>query len=158
MLKVLYVCTHNRCRSILSEAISNHLAAGKIRALSAGSAPAGEVHPLTLKYLEEKGIATEGLRSQSWDDFEADQPELVITVCDKAASEVCPVWFGDAAKAHWGLPDPSKLGGSEAEIRGAFYAVMDSIETRVRKLLAIDWESLSQAERQRELTRLTEEK
>lgn len=157
MIKVLYICTHNRCRSILSEAITNQLSDGSVRALSAGSEPAGEVHPLTLKYLAEKGIPGAALQSQSWDEFEAEQPELVITVCDSAAGEACPVWFGNTAKAHWGLPDPSRAAGSEAEVREAFFAVMDTIERRANKLLAIDWESLSTQERQRELNRLTEE-
>ena len=86
-MKVLYICTHNRCRSILSEAITNHVAGDVITAKSAGSQPAGEVHPLSLKYLNEAGIPTEGLQSQSWDEFEAFAPDLVITVCDSAAGE-----------------------------------------------------------------------
>lgn len=156
-MKILYICTHNRCRSILSEAITNHLAKGAFQAFSAGSQPAGQVHPLSLKYLAEQGIATEGLKSQSWDDFAAEQPDIVVTVCDSAAAEVCPVWFGDTAKVHWGLPDPSKLQGSEAEIREAFYTVMNTIEQRVQKLLALDLEQLTKAERQDALNTLTEE-
>ncbi|MEC7468708.1 MAG: arsenate reductase ArsC, partial [Pseudomonadota bacterium] len=119
-MKVLYICTHNRCRSILSEAITNHVAGDVITAKSAGSQPAGEVHPLSLKYLNEAGIPTEGLQSQSWDEFEAFAPDLVITVCDSAAGESCPVWFGKSVKVHWGLSDPSKLTGSEEDIARAF--------------------------------------
>jgi arsenate reductase len=156
-MKILYICTHNRCRSILSEAITNHLGTGKLQTFSAGSQPAGQVHPLSLKYLEEKGISIEGLKSQSWDDFEIEQPDIVITVCDSAAAEACPVWFGDTVKIHWGLADPSKLEGSEAEIRDAFYAVMNTIEQRVQKLLALDLSPLGKSERQALLNQLTEE-
>ncbi len=156
-MKILYICTHNRCRSILSEAITNHMSNGGLQAYSAGSQPVGQVHPLSLKYLEEKGISTAGLTSQSWDDFEAEQPDIVVTVCDSAAAEVCPVWFGDTIKVHWGLPDPSKLQGSEAEIRNAFYAVMDTIEQRVDKLLRLDLESLSKTERQSALNQIAKD-
>ena len=142
--KFLFICTHNRCRSILSEAITNHLANGRIIAYSAGSQPVGEVHPLSIRYLKERGISTEGLKSQSWDDFESIDPDVVITVCDSAASETCPVWFGNCVKAHWGLPDPSKLQGSEEEIRDAFFAVMDTIEARIQKVLQLDLENLSE--------------
>lgn len=151
-MKILYICTHNRCRSILSEAITNHLAQGKIQAFSAGSHPVGEVHPLSLKYLQEKGILTEGLKSQSWNEFETDQPDIVVTVCDSAANEVCPVWFGNTIKVHWGLRDPSKLKGSDTEIHEAFFAVMQTIEQRVQKLLALDMEGLSKTEKLAALT------
>lgn len=155
-MNILYVCTHNRCRSILCEAITNHLAQGKLHASSAGSQPVGDVHPLSLKYLAEKSISVEGLKSQSWDDFEMEQPDIVVTVCDSAAAEVCPVWFGDTVKIHWGLTDPSKLQGTETEIRDAFYTVMDTIEKRVEKLLTLELEQLSKEERQAVLVALTE--
>lgn len=153
-MKILYICTHNRCRSILSEAITNHLAQGKLQAFSAGSQPAGEVHPLSLKYLTQNGISTEGLKSQSWNDFAAHQPDIVITVCDSAANEACPLWFGDTITLHWGLPDPSKLNGSENEIREAFFSVMKTIEQRVQKLLALNLEALTKEERQARLNDL----
>lgn len=153
-MKILYICTHNRCRSILSEAITNHMAKGKLEASSAGSQPVGEVHPLSLKYLEEKGISTEGLSSKSWDEFSADQPDIVVTVCDSAANEACPVWFGKTTKIHWGLPDPSKLEGSEKEVRRAFFAVIETIEERVQKLLDLNLEGLLADERQRLLNSL----
>lgn len=145
-LKVLYICTHNRCRSILSEAITNELSDGSIVAYSAGSQPAGAVHPLSLGYLQERGLSTEGLQSQSWDDYESMRPDVVITVCDSAANETCPVWFTDAVTAHWGLPDPSKLTTSEHEIRSAFFAVMLTIENRVKKMLSLDIANLTGAE------------
>ena len=145
-MKILFICTHNRCRSILSEAITNHLAGDRVEAYSAGSQPSGVVHPLSLKYLEEKGISIEGLKSQSWDEFEAIAPDVVITVCDSAANESCPLWFGDCIKVHWGLPDPSKLEGTEEEIRDAFFSVMTTIEKRIHRLLESDFENASAEE------------
>ena len=136
-MKVLYICTHNRCRSILSEAITNHVAGDVITAKSAGSQPVGDVHPLSLKYLNEAGIPTEGLQSQSWDEFEAFAPDLVITVCDSAAGESCPVWFGKSVKVHWGLSDPSKLTGSEEDIARAFNDTITQISARVTDLKTI---------------------
>lgn len=155
-MKILYICTHNRCRSILSEAITNHMSEGKLQAFSAGSQPVGEVHPLSLKYLDEKGISIKGLKSQSWDDFEQDQPDIVVTVCDSAANEACPVWFGDTVKVHWGLSDPSKLEGSEEEIRSAFYEVMNTIEKRVKIINSLNLESMSTDARQAALNTLVE--
>mgnify|MGYP000548429835 CR=1 FL=1 len=136
-MKILYICTHNRCRSILSEAITNHYAQGKIIAKSAGSQPVGQVHPLSIKYLEEAGVSTEGLTSQSWDEFEDFGADIVVTVCDSAAGESCPVWFGNSLKVHWGLKDPSKLEGSEEEIADAFRATIAEIKNRVEQLAAI---------------------
>ena len=137
-MKILYICTHNRCRSILSEAITNHVSAGRIIAKSAGSQPAGAVHPLSLKYLSEAGIPVDELRSQSWDEFEDFHADVVITVCDSAAGESCPVWFGNSVKVHWGLSDPSKLQGSDAELAAAFKASISEISDRVQQLLSID--------------------
>jgi len=156
-MKILYICTHNRCRSILSEAITNHLSDGSLQAFSAGSQPAGEVHPLSLKYLAEKGISIEGLQSQSWDDFEGDQPDIVVTVCDNAANEACPVWFGNTIKVHWGLPDPSKLEGSEEQLRDAFFSVIDTIEQRIKAILALHLEPMTKAQRQAALNNLIKE-
>jgi arsenate reductase len=156
-MKFLFICTHNRCRSILSEAISNHMANGKIMAYSAGSQPVGEVHPLSLKYLSDKGIPTDGLKSQSWDEFESIKPDVVITVCDSAANEACPVWFGECVTVHWGLPDPSKLKGSEAEIRDAFFAVMNTIDTRIQKAIDLPLDTLSGEALEKALLRIVEE-
>jgi arsenate reductase len=139
---VLFVCTHNRCRSILCEALTNHLSGGRLRAFSAGSQPAGAVHPATLAALEARGISTDGLESQSWDAFAGLEPDAVITVCDSAAGEQCPLWMGRARKVHWGLPDPSKVDGSAAEQSAAFDAVIATIEGRLRRLLAREPERL----------------
>jgi len=156
-MKFLFICTHNRCRSILSEAITNDLGQGRITAVSAGSAPVGEVHPLSIKYLAEQNISTDGLISQSWNEFESDQPDVVITVCDSAASETCPIWFGNCAKVHWGLSDPSKLEGSEEEIKAAFYAVMDIIKARTNAALKLDLENMTQTQRQDALASIATE-
>ncbi|AEF53459.1 arsenate reductase ArsC [Marinomonas posidonica] len=136
-MKILYICTHNRCRSILSEAITNGMAAGLIEAKSAGSQPVGEVHPLSLKYLKQAGYQTAGLISQSWDDFEDFEPDLVITVCDSAAGEACPLYFGKSLKVHWGLSDPSKLEGSDTQQETAFMDTIKAIEERVEQLKAL---------------------
>lgn len=134
-MNILYICTHNRCRSILSEAVTNHLSNDQINAKSAGSQPVGEVHPLSLVYLKEAGISTQGLQSQSWDEFESFEPDVVVTVCDSAANEPCPVYFGKALVLHWGLADPSKLEGDEEMIDNAFRATIAEIKERAQLLL-----------------------
>ncbi len=143
MLKILYICTHNRCRSILSEAITNTKGGDKLIAKSAGSEPAGEVHPLTLKYLAEAGYSTEHLASKSWDDpsiFSDFEPDLLVTVCDNAQGETCPIWIGATPKVHWGLADPSKIANESAdedEARQAFMVTIAEIEQRVEGMLKI---------------------
>lgn len=141
-MKILFVCTHNRCRSILCEALANHLSAGRLQAFSAGSQPAGEVHPQTLRHLEARGVDTSGLHSKSWDEF-ADEPlNAVITVCDSAASEACPLWLGDAVTVHWGLSDPTQGSGTPAAVNEAFERVMQVIERRIGRLLDLQFEAL----------------
>lgn len=140
-MKVLYICTHNRCRSILSEAITNHVAGDTVQAKSGGSQPVGEVHPLSIKYLQEAGISVDGLQSQSWEEFEDFAPDLVVTVCDSAAGESCPVWFGKSVKVHWGLSDPSKLEGSEEEKAQAFRETINIITQRVQQLAKVEFSS-----------------
>lgn len=147
-MKLLFICTHNRCRSILCEAITRHLAdqCGKgdtIAVASAGSQPAGEVHPRTLEALARHGISTDGLRSQSWDDFADFHPDAAITVCDSAAGESCPLWMGGSQKVHWGLSDPSKETGSDDAIRAAFDRTIAAIQARVSALLDLDTSGLS---------------
>jgi arsenate reductase len=134
-MKLLFICTHNRCRSILAEAITNHYGKGVLVARSAGSQPAGEVHPLSIKYLSAAGISTDGLCSQSWDEHESWNPDVVITVCDSAAGESCPVWFGKSIKVHWGLTDPSSLQGSDEDIANAFRHTINILKNRIEKLM-----------------------
>lgn len=131
VVKLLFICTHNRCRSILCEAIASQRGAGSLEAASAGSAPVDAVHPLTLRYLAERGYQTTGLQSQSWEDLAAFNPDWVVTVCDSAAGEACPLWMGEIDKRHWDLPDPSRAAGDAATIRSAFMAVIDRIESKV---------------------------
>ena len=134
-MKLLFICTHNRCRSILCEAIASQRGAGFLEAASAGSAPVDAVHPLTLRYLGERGYQTTGLQSQSWEGLAYSNPDRVITVCDSAAGEVCPLWMGEVEKIHWGLPDPSRVEGDEEAVRSAFLAVIDRIENKVDEWL-----------------------
>jgi len=137
-MKLLFICTHNRCRSILAEAVTNFYGKGQVIAKSAGSQPAGEVHPLSLKYLQKMGIPTDGLCSQSWHEHEAWQADVVITVCDSAANEVCPLWFGQSLKVHWGLADPSKLDGTEEAVEQAFTKTIETLTRRIDKLLKLN--------------------
>lgn len=153
-MKVLYICTHNRCRSILSEAITNQFSDGLITAKSAGSQPAGEVHPLSLRYLAEADISIDELHSQSWDEFEDFDADVVVTVCDSAAGETCPVWFGKSIKVHWGLHDPSKLDGSEEQKATAFRNTIEEIKQRVFALKTLAAKRLEPQELKVELANL----
>ena len=131
---ILFICTHNRCRSVLAGVIANSQFEGVFRAFSAGSRPAGEIHPLTLKFLAARGLPVEGLSSQSWDDFSNQEFDLVVTVCDTAANEACPLWMSDTPRAHWGIPDPSRAKGDEVAVEAAFYTVMDALESKLAAL------------------------
>jgi protein-tyrosine-phosphatase len=143
---VLFLCTGNSARSILAEAILNREGAGRFRAFSAGSHPKGTVHPAALNLLGELGIATEDYRSKSWDEFaEAGAPPLdfIITVCDNAAGEVCPIWPGRPATAHWGIEDPAAVEG-EGQVE-AFRNAYDALKRRIGDFLAINVESIDEA-------------
>src|SRR5262249_4266499 len=120
---ILFLCTGNSARSIIGEALANHRSKGRFRAFSAGSFPKGAVHPLALDLLHSPELPTDGLRSKSWTEFArpgAPAMDFVITVCDQAANEVCPVWPGQPITAHWGMPDPAAVEGSEAQRMAAF--------------------------------------
>ena len=135
-LNVLFLCTHNSARSILAEALLNHLGQGRFRGWSAGSSPRAnqQPNPLGLEVLGHAGIATEGLRSKSWDEFatpDAPHMDLVITVCDNAAGEVCPIWPGHPATAHWSYADPSEGPGNEAQKREAFRQTLLAMHRRL---------------------------
>ncbi|MET0312731.1 MAG: arsenate reductase ArsC [Burkholderiaceae bacterium] len=146
-LNVLFLCTHNSARSILAEALLNHLGAGRFKAYSAGSSPREnqKPQPLALTLLQEAGVSTEGLRSKSWDEFAsptAPTMDLIITVCDNAAGEVCPIWPGHPATAHWGYPDPSEVEGSEADRRAAYRGTLQAIRSRLEMLVGLPPERL----------------
>lgn len=148
---VLILCTHNSARSVLGEGMLNHLARrlGKdVRGYSAGSAPGGRVNPFALEALRNAGVDTSGFRSKSWDEFTSDQAPplaIVITVCDSAAAEACPVFFGGAGqpvKVHWGYPDPSNAEGGDEGKRRAFELTRQAIGYRMLQLLALPLESM----------------
>lgn len=142
-MKVLFMCTANSCRSILSEAVFNHFAPAGVRAVSAGSRPGGSVNPRALQTLRTAGIPCDGLSSKGTDAFESAPPDVVITVCDQAAAEACPVWFGPAIKAHWGLVDPSEVKGDEASIDAAFAQTLTIIRRRCEAFFALQPQQLS---------------
>lgn len=153
-MRVLFMCTANSCRSILSEALFNHLAPQGFEAVSAGSFPKGQVLPRSLATLQHAGIPIEGLHSKGNDAFEDNPPDIVITVCDKAAGESCPVYFGPALKTHWGLEDPSDVTGDEATVDAAFRATLAHIEQRCKAFLELPFNRLGHDELKRELDRI----
>jgi len=147
-LNVLFLCTGNSARSILAEAFLNSAGAGRFRAYSAGSQPAGRVNPFALELLAKNRLDTEGLRSKSWDEFArpgAPQMHFVFTVCDNAAGETCPFWPGQPVTAHWGVPDPAAAQGTDEEKRRAFLAAFTQLSTRIRLFLNLPFEKLERA-------------
>ena len=160
-LNVLFLCTHNSARSILAEAMLNHLGQGRFVAYSAGSSPRAQQqpHPLALETLRKAGVSTEGLHSKSWDEFAApDAPhmDLVITVCDNAAGEVCPYWPGQPATAHWGYADPSAGDGSDDDKRAAFTQTLYQIRRRLELFTNLPLASLRKLSIQNEARRLAQ--
>lgn len=143
MLKILILCTGNSCRSVLGEALINHLGVGRFQAFSAGSHPTGKVNANALATLARHGIASEGFSSQSWDEFDGLGIDIAITVCDSAAGELCPVYLNHTIRAHWGLPDPAHVTGSAEVIEAAFEATYSALEKRIRQLLALPVETMS---------------
>jgi arsenate reductase (thioredoxin) len=141
-MKLLFICTHNACRSILSEAMTRQIAPGRIEVASAGSSPADQVHPLTLEHLKNHGYSTEGLYSKSIDAVRPFEPNVVVTVCDNAAKESCPIWLGIAIKVHWGLSDPSRHEGADEDKAEVFTKVMATIERRIGRLLEHPFETM----------------
>ena len=151
---VLFLCTGNSARSVMAECILNRLGAGKFRAYSAGSHPAGKVNPIALNLLRKTNYDVSGLRSKFWDEFAASgAPKLdfVFTVCDDAANEVCPIWPGQPMTAHWGLPDPAKAQGTEAERNLAFADTMRMLTQRIGIFVSLPLDKLSTLSLQKEL-------
>lgn len=141
---LLFLCTGNSARSIMAEALARKLGAARFRAFSAGSHPR-TVHPLTLEVLKARGLGIEGLRSKSWNEFaalRAPRMDFVITVCDRAAGEVCPLWPGEPVTAHWSIPDPAAAEGAHDQRRGAFERAMRELEARIRLLVSLPLEQL----------------
>jgi arsenate reductase len=143
MLNGLVICTGNSCRSVISEALFNHLGKGRIKAFSAGSQPLGRLNADAIALLQRHGLATECLSSKSWEAFENQPIDIAITVCDNAAGETCPVYLRSIAKAHWGLSDPGHVKGTDAEINAAFEATYFAVELRINKMLALPLEDMS---------------
>ena len=141
-MNILFLCTGNSCRSILAEATFNALAPAGWRAMSAGSDPTGEVHPRSIALLKRKGIATEGYFSKSWNNLPT-TPDIVITVCGNAAGETCPAYLGKVTRAHWGVDDPAKATGTEADIEASFENAYRILRLRIEAFLALDANSLS---------------
>ena len=142
---VLFICTGNSARSILAEGLLNHLSGSRFRAFSAGSHPKGEVNPGTLQALRALGIPTDGFRSKSWDEFArpgAPRMDFVFTVCDQAAGEACPFWPGQPMTAHWGMPDPAAVEGTEEFRRAAFTGAAVTLKRRLELMLALPLDRL----------------
>ncbi|WP_347309807.1 arsenate reductase ArsC [Defluviimonas sp. SAOS-178_SWC] len=151
-MNILVLCTGNSARSILLEAILNRDGAGRVLAFSAGSKPAGRVHPRSLALLAAKGFDTAGLRSKSWDEFagpDAPAMDLVITVCGSAAGETCPMWPGAPLRAHWGVEDPAST--ADADAPAAFEAAFSALNARAARFLGLPLETLDRATLSREI-------
>ncbi|MCS6765466.1 MAG: arsenate reductase ArsC [Candidatus Protistobacter heckmanni] len=158
LINVLFICTHNSARSVLAEAMLNHLARKlnkPVRAFSAGSQPSGRINPLAIQALENAGVDTKDLHSKSWDVFaQADAPQMrvVVTVCGNAANEVCPYWSGGPVKVHWGYPDPSNAPGGERDKAVAFALTREAIGYRMLQLLHLPIEDFDDATLQEALS------
>jgi arsenate reductase len=154
---VLFLCTGNSARSILAEALMNHWGQGRFRGFSAGSFPTGKVNPHALALLERMKIPAEGARSKSWDEFAAPGApplDFVITVCDNAAGEACPVWPGQPMTAHWGVQDPAAATGSELDVTNAFRDAFNALEHRIKAFVALPVASLEKLALQQHMDRI----
>ncbi|MNI11310.1 Arsenate-mycothiol transferase ArsC1 [compost metagenome] len=155
-MRFLFMCTANSCRSVLSEGLFNHMAPDGMSAISSGSFPSGRLNPRAVSTLKSLGVDTSKLYSKGSDSFTENPPDIVITVCDKAGGEPCPVYFGSAIKSHWGLSDPSDVEGSDEEIQAAFNPTVARIRQRFAALFALDIASLSQIELKQKLDEIGE--
>ncbi len=145
-MNILFLCTGNSCRSILAEATFNALAPTGMKAMSAGSQPTGEVHPRSIVLLKREGISTEGYYSKSWDSLPV-TPDIVITVCSNAAGETCPAYLGNFLRAHWGVDDPAKATGTDAEIEASFVQAYSILRKRIEAFLNLSPDILNDKER-----------
>ena len=154
ILNVLFLCTGNSARSILAEALMNRLGAGRFMAYSAGSQPKGEVHPVAIELLRRMNHDTSFARSKNWEEFaspDAPQMDFVFTVCDNAANEVCPIWPGQPMSAHWGIPDPAAVVGTDAEIHLAFADAYRQLNSRISIFTSLSLQSLDRLSLQKRL-------
>jgi arsenate reductase (thioredoxin) len=151
---VLFLCTGNSARSIMAEALLNHLGRGRFRAFSAGSHPTGRVHPIALATMERNHLPTQGARSKSWDEFagpNAPRLHFVFTVCDRAAQEMCPLWPGQPMTAHWGVADPAAVEGTDQEQERAFTLAFRELSARIGIFTSLRIEALDELALKREL-------
>ena len=151
---VLFLCTGNSARSIMAEVMLNHLGRGRFNAFSAGSHPGGTVNPYAVETMRAAGFSTAGLRSKSWDEFASkDAPpiDFILTVCDNAAHEVCPIWPGKPAIAHWGVADPAAVDGTEEQKRSAFREAASILRRRIELLINLPIEKLDMLSMQAKL-------
>ncbi len=145
IFNVLFLCTGNSARSILAEATLNAMGRGRFKAFSAGSHPAGRVNPYAIELLQKNRLPTEDLRSKSWDEFaapEAPKLDFVFTVCDNAAGEVCPIWPGKPMSAHWGVPDPAAVEGTDEAKRKAFFTAWSQLQHRISIFVSLPMDKL----------------
>jgi arsenate reductase len=157
LFNVLFLCTHNSARSVMAEALLNTIGRGRFFAFSAGSMPSGEVNPFAIEMAKTIGYLTDDIRSKSWDEFArpgAPKMDIIITVCDNAAGEVCPIWPGHPATAHWGFPDPSTTQGSDNDKRHAFDQVFHAIRRRIELLVNLPVDKLERLALASELKRI----
>ena len=157
IFNVLFLCTHNSARSIMAETLLNTIGHDRFQAFSAGSMPTGRVNPFAIDIVKTIGYLTENIRSKSWDEFatpNAPQMDIIITVCDNAAGESCPIWPGHPATAHWGFPDPSNTQGSDKEKRKAFDQVFHAIRRRIALLVNLPVDKLERLALASELNRI----
>ena len=154
MLNIFIICTGNSCRSVLAEALFNHLGQGRLNAFSAGSHPVGKINDAALATLKRHGLPTEGYQSQSWEDFEEIPMDFVITVCDNAAGETCPVYLSKAVRAHWGVSDPGHVEGLDEEKIAAFEQTFATLKRRINKMLELPLETLPKEESTVELNNI----
>ena len=153
-LNALFLCTGNSARSIIAECLLNHWGRGRFTGYSAGSFPKGAVHPLALELLADMKLPVAGLRSKSWDEFAAPgapRMDFIFTVCDDAAGEVCPVWPGQPITAHWGIPDPAAVTGTERERRAAFRTAFSELDSRIKTFTSLPMRSLDRIKLQERL-------
>jgi arsenate reductase len=145
--RVLFLCTGNSARSVIAEALLQHLGGTRFSSFSAGSCPTGTVHPLALEILRARGIAISEPRSKSWDEFVTSAPmDLIVTVCDRAATETCPVWPGHPRTAHWGLQDPAAANGASASKLAAFERAFTVLERRITELISLPTATMKASE------------
>ncbi|MFN4120211.1 arsenate reductase ArsC [Acidovorax sp.] len=157
VFNVLFICTANSARSIMAEAILNQLGAGRYRAYSAGSHPAGQVNPYAVELLQRNRFHTGDVRSKNWEEFarpDAPAMDFVLTVCDNAAGEVCPVWPGQPMSAHWGVADPAAVQGTEEEKQRAFTEAFITLNRRITIFLSLPFDKLDKLSLQSELRRI----